>query len=99
MVRSGTVSPEAVAKVDAYIAKAREGAYLAQPAILVVTSDYSGFRHSATLEEAGRIIFLESQSIVQGSGGVLVMSLAHDKDTADRNLTAYLAATTIRRIE
>ncbi|WP_420411012.1 hypothetical protein [Roseibium sp.] len=99
LIRNGTVGSDVVAKVDAYISRARKGTYKAVTPIPVATDSYAGFRHKATLKEDGGLIFLAGQSIVQGNGGVLVMSFAHDEPAAERNLDAYLAATKIQRVQ
>ncbi|CTQ76725.1 hypothetical protein [Roseibium alexandrii] len=97
LIRDGKVGPDVVAKVDAYVTKARKGAYKAEAALPVSTDSYAGFRHKATLTEDGKIIFMAGQSIVQGSRGVIVLSLAHDNETAERNLNSYLIATKVER--
>lgn len=97
LIRSGKVGPDVVAKVDDFIKRARKGAYQADPAVPVTTETYAGFRHRATLDDEGRIVHVAGQTIVQGSGGVIVLSLAHDRTTAKRNLDTYLSSTQIRR--
>ncbi|WP_421982159.1 hypothetical protein [Roseibium sp.] len=97
LIRSGAVKSDTIAKLDRYVAKARKGTYQAEPAIPVISEDYSGFRHKATLNEDGNVVFLEGQSIVQGSGGIIVLSFAHDQTIAEQNLNTYLSNTTIKR--
>lgn len=97
LIRSGKIGPEVVAKVDDFIKRARKGTYQAEPAAPVARKTYAGFRHRATLDDDGRIIYLAGQTIVQGNGGVIVLSLAHDRITTEKNLDAYLAATQIKR--
>lgn len=97
LIRSGKVGPEVVAKVDDFIKRSQKGAYQAEPAAPVIKANYAGFRHRATLDDDGRILYIAGQTIVQGNGGVIVLSLAHDRTTAERNLDAYLASTQIKR--
>lgn len=97
LIQNGTLGPEVVTKVDTYIARVRKGTYKAAAPVPVTAETYAGFRHKATLKEDGGLIFVAGQSIVQGSGGVLVMSFAHDEPAAETNLDAYLAATEIQR--
>ncbi len=99
LIRNGKVGPEVVAKVDAYVTKARKGTYKAEAAVPVNTESFAGFRHKATLDEDGKVIFTEGLSIVQGSGGVIVLSMAHQPAVAEHNLNAYLAATSIQRLQ
>lgn len=97
LIRNGKVGPEAVAKLDALIAKARKGRYQAKTSVPVATDTYAGFRHKATIDDEGRTIFLAGQSIVQGNVGSIVLSLAFEESIAERNLNAYLSATQIER--
>lgn len=98
LVRDDEIGSEVITKVDAYISRARKGTYKAESPVQSNTDTYAGFRHKATLDDGGPIIFISGQSIVQGNGGVIVLSMAHSVETADRNLNAYLASTRIERL-
>lgn len=99
LIRNGEVGPEAVARIDAVIARARKGTYQAETPVPVIAENYAGFRHRATMEEDGGTVFIAGQSIVQGNGGVIVLSLAHDEARALENLDTYLANTRITRVQ
>ncbi|MEP3047280.1 MAG: hypothetical protein ABJL55_10070 [Roseibium sp.] len=98
LIRNGEVDSDVISKVDANISRARKGTYKAETPVPSNTDTYAGFRHKATLDDGGPIIFISGQSIVQGNGGVIVLSMAHSTETADRNLNAYLASTRIERL-
>ncbi|MEP4766501.1 MAG: hypothetical protein ABJY83_01260 [Roseibium sp.] len=98
LVRDGKIGSDVITKVDAYISRARKGTYKAEAPVPSDTDTYAGFRHKATLDDGGPIIFISGQSIVQGNGGIIVLSMAHSVETADRNLNAYLASTRIERL-
>ncbi|MEP2707285.1 MAG: hypothetical protein ABJQ71_21505 [Roseibium sp.] len=95
LVRDGKIGSDVITKVDAYISRARKGTYKAETPVPSDTDTYAGFRHKATLDDGGPIIFISGQSIVQGKGGIIILSMAHSAETADRNLNAYLASTRI----
>lgn len=97
LIRDGKVSSETVAKIDAFIARQKDGTYRAEPAVPVTSENYAGFRHKAALTDAGRAIHISGQSVVQGNGGVMVLSLVHDRQTAEANLDTYLALTKVER--